>query len=453
MPPARTESSIVSLPPRERALAKRCAKAMRLGISPSLVGKTSKTTKRKAKAPAPTLASTRKRRPGADFAYLNRPDGFHVKRVVRHPGTPERAPPVPYLPGQEDIPLSDTDSDTSDDDAPELTSAVGPGKPSQCFNVATEAGDTTVPTDPDLLDYDAEGEDDDEDICMEGIIYNNYVQSSTVNRRACGADTSMPGEQAEVGDGQAWASGCPTYSSQPLDLLANTSNEDVLALFGGLDELRLDNSFGGGPPNGMNDPSMWEPFAMGELSAAVNSLEASYSPRLPGYSANLLISCPLGIDQTTQPPATSLDRQHAPPSRVPTPAPWIIGARPQTPNLRPPSTPQHQPTPPPFIHSPAPRLSTPHAGPLRALETPSRACPRLSTSQRAAQARIQARSRHIPLPPPADSADQLLTRFPVERGTTSVLEPPPLRVSLDVPDFLRSDDEDGELDSENGHWS
>ncbi|KAG8768028.1 hypothetical protein FRC12_005871, partial [Ceratobasidium sp. 428] len=197
----------------------------------------------------------------------------------------------------------------------------------------------------------------------------------------------------------------------------------------------------------MNDPNMWEPFAMGELSAAVNSLEVSYSPRTQ-LSTDLLTSCPLGIDRLTQPPVANSALQHTPPSRVPTPAPWIIGARPQTPSLRPPSTPQYQPTPPPFIHSPAPRLSTPHAGPSSALKTPSRACPRLSTSQRAAQARIQARSRHIPLPPPANSADQLLTRFPVERGTTSVLEPPPLRVSLDVPDFLRSDDEDGELDSE-----
>ncbi|KAG8777228.1 hypothetical protein FRC12_000490 [Ceratobasidium sp. 428] len=440
MPATRPESSVVSLPPRERALAKRRAKAMRHGISPSLVGKSSKVTKRKAKAaPAPTLASTRKRRAAADFAYLNRPDGFHVKRVVRRPGTPERAPPVPYLPGQEDIPPSDTESDSEPEDTtPELTGTVGSNEPNCSFNVVTEADDTTIPSDYDLLDYDAEGEDEDEDVCMEGITYSNYL-ASTANGRTHGTDTPALGEQAGFGGEQAWAAGDPTFgSSQSLNLLANTSDEDVIALFGGLDELRLDNSFSGGLSNGMHDPSVWEPFAMNELSAAVNSLEASASvPCLPSLSANLL-----GIDRPTQPPITTSPQ---PPSRIPTPAPWIIGAQPQTPNLRLPSTPRHQSTPLPVsISRPAPPSFTPHTGPSRGSNVPGQARPRLTTSERAAQARLQARSRHIPLPPPARSADEYLTRFPLERGTSPVLEPSPLRVSLSVPDFLHSDDSDGE---------
>ncbi|KAG9084397.1 hypothetical protein FS749_005264 [Ceratobasidium sp. UAMH 11750] len=122
MIPLRAESSTVSLPPRERASAKRRAKAIKLGLSPSVAGKSpAKGSRKRAKAPAPppTLAATRKRRAAADVAYLDRPDGYHIKRVVRRV-SPGPAPPVPYLPGEEDIPRSDAESDDSDATALEL---------------------------------------------------------------------------------------------------------------------------------------------------------------------------------------------------------------------------------------------------------------------------------------------------------------------------------------------
>jgi hypothetical protein len=99
MPPLRTELSTVSIPPREKLVAKRRAKAIKLGLpvlDPSTHG-----VKQKTKAPTPTLAATRERRAAAlDVAYLDRPDGIHIKRVVRRAATP-KPPPVPYLTGQD----------------------------------------------------------------------------------------------------------------------------------------------------------------------------------------------------------------------------------------------------------------------------------------------------------------------------------------------------------------
>jgi hypothetical protein len=100
MSPLRAESSTVSMPPRERILCKQRAKAIRHG-QPVLPHSTTG-TKRSAKAPAPTLATTRKRRSAAlDIAYLDRPDGYHIKCVVRRSPTPQHIPPIPYLPGQD----------------------------------------------------------------------------------------------------------------------------------------------------------------------------------------------------------------------------------------------------------------------------------------------------------------------------------------------------------------
>ena len=99
MNPLRAESSTTSMPPRERIVAKRRAKAIRMGqpLPRAVTNRIKKTTK----APAPTLAATRKRRLAAlDVAYIDRPDGYHIKRVVRRPATPEHIPVVPYLPGQ-----------------------------------------------------------------------------------------------------------------------------------------------------------------------------------------------------------------------------------------------------------------------------------------------------------------------------------------------------------------
>jgi hypothetical protein len=96
MPPLRAESSTVSIPPRERILAKRCAKAIEHGRSVS--HHNSHSASQTAKAPVPTLAATCERRAAAmNVAYLSRPDGIHIKKVVRRSAIPDRAPPIPYL--------------------------------------------------------------------------------------------------------------------------------------------------------------------------------------------------------------------------------------------------------------------------------------------------------------------------------------------------------------------
>lgn len=100
MSPLRAESSTVSLAPRERRAAKRRAKAIRQGQPISHTSTNG--VKKLAKAPAPTLATTRKRRAAAlNIAYIDRPDGYHIKQVVRRLATPDHAPPIPYLRGQE----------------------------------------------------------------------------------------------------------------------------------------------------------------------------------------------------------------------------------------------------------------------------------------------------------------------------------------------------------------
>jgi hypothetical protein len=102
MPPLRAEASTVSLPPRERRVAKRRAKAIKLGLTPSgvLTGAAAKSGKQKANLPKPTLASTRARCQ-RELAFFNRADGIHVKQVVRRTATHAKVPRIPYLPGQE----------------------------------------------------------------------------------------------------------------------------------------------------------------------------------------------------------------------------------------------------------------------------------------------------------------------------------------------------------------
>lgn len=100
MSPLRAESSTVSMPPRERRPAKRRAKAIRQGQPIPDAGTNS--VRKIAKVPLPTLAATRQRRLAAlNVAYIDRPDGYHIKQVVRRPSTPDHAPPIPYLNGQE----------------------------------------------------------------------------------------------------------------------------------------------------------------------------------------------------------------------------------------------------------------------------------------------------------------------------------------------------------------
>ncbi|KAG8732071.1 hypothetical protein FRC10_001257, partial [Ceratobasidium sp. 414] len=199
MIPLRAESSTVSLPPRERTLAKRRAKAIKLGLSPSVACKSpAKRARKRAKAPVPpTLAATCQRRAAANVAYIEQPDGYHVKQVVRRV-TPGPAPPVPYLPGEEDLPHSDAESDGSDATELQLVSSNNLGELSTTFDVGLEADETPTEPDIDLVDYDAEGEDEDEDIHMQ--------------------------------------------ATQLTNPFADASNDDIQALFGGLNNLHFGDS-------------------------------------------------------------------------------------------------------------------------------------------------------------------------------------------------------------------
>ncbi|KAG9088148.1 hypothetical protein FRC06_002211 [Ceratobasidium sp. 370] len=181
MPPLRAESSTVSLPPRERVLAKHHAKAIKLGLPPSVASESPAkgTQKRTGPAPLPTLAATHQRHAAADVAYLDRPDGYHVKRIV-HQVTPGPVPPILYLPGEENIPHSDVESDDSNTTVPELTNSASLGGPGPNFDIVAKVEETPTELDTDLVDYDAEGEDDDRDKFMQGkLLFLHKMQYSS----------------------------------------------------------------------------------------------------------------------------------------------------------------------------------------------------------------------------------------------------------------------------------
>ncbi|KAG8731262.1 hypothetical protein FRC10_001915 [Ceratobasidium sp. 414] len=390
MLPLRAESSTVSLPPRERALAKRRAKAIKLGLSPSISRKSPAKVARKrgkAPAPAPTLAATRKRRAAADVAYLDRPDGYHIKRVVRRLPTPGSHPPIPYLQGQEDIPHSDAESDGSDETMLELTHTANLNGHDGVLDIAAEADETPTELDPDLLDYDAEGEDEDE-------------------------------------------------AAQPVNVLANASEEDIQALFGSLGGLHFSDgpstTSGHFPSTQGHDP--WDPFAMHHLNTAVNDLQIH--PSMQPHSSQLHLAdgfpCP-------QPP----------PSRVPTPAPWIVVPEVQAPAPRPPTAPlpSTQSMPPPPASNTTRYTLVSHSGiptglscSLRA-PTPSHTHPRLSTRDLVSQIRgTHTESPHprIPTAPTGLASDNLRTHsLPGHISNPPPLGPTPLRISLSLPNFLQ----------------
>ncbi|KAF8606213.1 hypothetical protein BDV93DRAFT_521056, partial [Ceratobasidium sp. AG-I] len=265
--PLRTELSTVSLPPRERIVARRCAKAIRQGQPVS--GIDTNSVRKTAKAPMPTLAATRERRTAAlNVAYLDRPDGYHIKKVVRRPATTGRPAPVPYLTGQEDLPCSD---DESDDDStstatletvPEIFSVTD--APNANFNVGL------IPAQPEDIDHDAEGETDDE--AMEDISLPSSSLSGGTFDMAWGSQpNSAP---------QTW----PGASAQANNLIGNASKEDLKALFDGLDNFpaTFPNSTLANFPTGHTIPStqnlnanIQRPgyFAMHQLHATVDNLQ------------------------------------------------------------------------------------------------------------------------------------------------------------------------------------
>ncbi|KAG8737647.1 hypothetical protein FRC10_007970 [Ceratobasidium sp. 414] len=424
MIPLRAESSTVSLPPRDRVLTKRPAKAIKLGLSHSVASKSpAKGTRKRAKAPPPppALAATRKRRAGADAAYFNRPDGYHhIKRVIRRV-SPGPAPPVPYLPGEEDIPHSDTESDNSNATILEL--ARPPGLDGLCtdFGVAAETEDTPTEPDSDLVDYDAEGEDEDEDEDGDVHMQDFPLVDCYVDPGRAG----VPGPTAQIGIGS------PT---QPANLSANTSQNDIQAVFGSLDNLRFSD---GHCTDGDCFPSLADayshpPFAMHQLDAAVDDLQA-HPPSVASTSA------------CVPPPPTDDPPHPRPPSRVATPAPWIVVPEIQVPVPYQPMTPlpQSQPTRYTLASQIQTGAPTGLSFPLRA-PTSSRRRPRLSTRELVSQARSQAWSPHLPIPPPPanlPNTDNIRTRSSLDHDDTLPLGLTPLRLSLNPDDAGNNTDD------------
>ncbi|KAG9124315.1 hypothetical protein FRC07_012067 [Ceratobasidium sp. 392] len=385
----RAESaSVVSMPPREKRIAKRRARAAKLGLGlpPSVMGKSSvKQTQKGVKPPVPTLAALRKR--------------------LHRPPTPEPASPVAYLPGQEDIPRSDNEFDNRDRTTANIhhvappTHHITPAGASHLtehnfddhFDVAAE--------DDNLLDYDAEGEDDDEQV-----------------------DTEMEMD---------------LDATQPLNLLANASEDDVRALFSGFDNLRfdegpvpLDNSgYFSGNFDTFDPPTahMWEVATRSSGSGSSSTVQdlGTYSytrdssvPNVASYATQPSIGS--GPSHLTPPPAVeSPPHPPLPPlRRVPTPAPWVMTPEAQipTPIRSPPvvrtPTPCPQPAPLPPVCQATPQNSASRAGagPLcwpssSTFGSPvfARPRPRPSTSERASRICGEAgpsRSHHLP-PAPA----------------------------------------------------
>ncbi|KAF8594554.1 hypothetical protein BDV93DRAFT_515685 [Ceratobasidium sp. AG-I] len=228
MGPLRAESSTVSLPPSERMLAKRRAKAIRNGLPIPRDG--TNNAKQKGKAPAPILAATRERRSAAlNVAYINQPDGYHIKRVVRRPATPKRAPPVPYLPSQEDIDRSEDDSDNdSDSDGSSTTATVLDGlltTGSDADMFMDDGNAEMFATQPGEMDYDAEGETDDE--VMNSVALPPPLANCAPNM-AWGAPPNLAP--------QMW----PCGSEKANDLIGDASEEDLRDLFAGLGSLPAD---------------------------------------------------------------------------------------------------------------------------------------------------------------------------------------------------------------------
>ncbi|KAG9080275.1 hypothetical protein FRC06_006842, partial [Ceratobasidium sp. 370] len=434
MPPLRAEVSTVSLPPRERMLAKRRAKAIKLGLSPSFASKSPVTQARKAtKALVPTLASTRKRRAAADHAYFAWPDGYHIKPVVRRPPTPE---------GQD----SDGESNVTDATVPELIHMAGFDVDNTGFNVAAETEEPPLLVDSDLLDYDAEGEDDveDEDVQMKDLSTADYPSHAALEftgPMACvgvnGAQTGFPGNISSAAD--------------PLNSLTNPDEDDIAALFGSLKDLQFGDATSVNLEqelqNPFQGPNAWEPFAIHQPNATMNNTLA-HTPHLPDQASSSHSFNPPMPPRFSNPPP--VHRPHTPQQRVPTPAPWIVSAEPQIPNLHPPTTPLAHPQ---SMVPPAPPTSMSHAGTTnnlpRSPPVPT-AHPRLSTStrERVPQTHTQVQSPHPNLRPPTSPRN-----FPLDHGFTPSLSLPPLRLSLSLPEFLGGDEAGTDTEDEGQHYS
>ncbi|KAG9121597.1 hypothetical protein FRC07_002391 [Ceratobasidium sp. 392] len=320
----RAQSSTVSLPPREKMLARRRAKAIKLGHSIATIG-APRPPRRKAKTPAPTLAATRQRRQ-KEYAYFNRPDGYQVKQVVRRPRTPPAtATAVRYLPGQEDIPHSDGDSDGDSDTM--MCGGRPPAYPTNCE--AAEGmeheleGDTDVDEFDDDADADADGEDDD--MADTSLIRDSHPVASGSNEASghSGMATGMADDEGQLWPGNSYA--WPVTSNfQSTDLIGNASADQLKELYGGLNDLALEDQF----PTSLNSfgfdsiDTEHGTFYMRQLSDVTDQLQAplyshmiqdtfaDHSPPVPA-----LVDCmPMSSCTGVQAPKTHTDIPMLPPS-------------------------------------------------------------------------------------------------------------------------------------------
>ncbi|KAG8738805.1 hypothetical protein FRC10_006457 [Ceratobasidium sp. 414] len=460
-------------------LAKRRAKAMKLRLPPSIAGKSlAKGTRKRAKAPVPppTLAATHARRAAADVGYIAQPDGYHIKRVV-HRVTPGPAPPVPYLPGEEgrfyshvkynylthftlDIPHSDAESDNSDATVLELTNLSHLGQLDTTFDVAAEAGKTLIEPNGDLVDYDAEGEDEDEDedVYMQDFPMANYQFSAPAAAHVGTFGSTTSTEAAP----HTYCIYLLTiaYLTQPTNPFINASDDDIQALFGGLDNLHFGNSptitnnnnFPHPIPDhlvthaqylfgNITNESQYTAQGSNELEpfATVDNLQAGTSNLVPvDHSTGPLPSHPAPLPLVNNPP---------PPSRVATPAPWIVVPEPQAPIPPRPVTPPRwsQSVPPPPAHNAtwymlASHASAPIGSPFSLhAPTSTRPRPHLSTRELVSHAHAEAWSPCLPIPPPftyPTNANNPRTRSPLDHDNSHPSGITALRRSLNSPDFL-----------------
>ncbi|KAG9127138.1 hypothetical protein FRC07_000511 [Ceratobasidium sp. 392] len=283
------ELSIVSLPPRDLLLAKRRAKAIKRGISPLVVANNLvRQKKRQAKAPAPTLASTRQRRPGRELGYYDQPDGcFQYKRVNRRPPLPP-APVVPYLAGQEDIPHSDAESDvTAPEVAPQGVDVTmrdaGNSKDVDTYN-EDEDEDNADAEDNNANDDDDDAEGEDDDILMAApatFAPHLFVKQPWPQYINIGASPTFS-------DQSAW-------NTTLLNLLKDTDPEDLQVLFGSLHNITTSD---------LNVPtrSAGEPFAMHQLYTAVDNLEATQPlQHIPSHTDDHAMAPPPSVGQFVLP--------------------------------------------------------------------------------------------------------------------------------------------------------
>ncbi|KAG9080622.1 hypothetical protein FRC06_006337, partial [Ceratobasidium sp. 370] len=365
-------------------------------------------TKRSVKAPEPTLATTRQRHSDAlNVAYLNQPNGYHIKRVV-HRAAPPPPSPIPYLSDQDNIPRSDDEDSDRESTAPTVPEfAVPIGVPDINMDVDADPED----------DYDAEGETDDE-------LMEDYprLSSSFADR--------VPSAAREHPTLQTW----PAASAYTNDLIGNASEEDLQALFGGLNDFPagfsadfptdfpVDSTISTSQGLGANIQQP-EVFAMGQLHAAVDNLEAFGSLQDNHVASHLAPPpAPVPVDHLLQPLPTPRSSLVAA-SQTATPAPALdcpLGLPSPVACPSPLSCHVNQSAAAPCLGTPIDLVST-HRAPDQHPSTRDL----VATAQ-------SARSPSLALPPPpipsADFGPELLRR-------------PPLRRSLNIPDFLR--DEDG----------